>query len=101
MPPHFSVGHLFFVTDILPQIFARLNHPLASVRDSLCTLLERIAEKSPHALCYPAIVGATESSVFIPEGVAEKNGELEEELVDAERQLKVEAVIFYLLFCFG
>uniref|UniRef100_A0A158R632 non-specific serine/threonine protein kinase n=1 Tax=Syphacia muris TaxID=451379 RepID=A0A158R632_9BILA len=77
--------------DILPQIFARLNHPLSSVRNSLCTLLERIAEKSPHALCYPAIVGATKSFVIVPEGVSEKSDELEEEFVDAERKMKVEA----------
>lgn len=50
----------FFVPDILPQLFARLNHPVRAVRETLCTILERIATSAPHALCYPAIVGATQ-----------------------------------------
>ncbi|VDN17770.1 unnamed protein product [Gongylonema pulchrum] len=49
--------------DILPQLFARLNHPVRGVRDTLCTILERIAASAPHALCYPAIVGATQPIV--------------------------------------
>ncbi|VDN56669.1 unnamed protein product [Dracunculus medinensis] len=46
--------------EILPQLFARLNHPLITVRNTICTLLERIAIISPHSLCYPAVVGVTE-----------------------------------------
>uniref|UniRef100_A0A914RQC1 Uncharacterized protein n=1 Tax=Parascaris equorum TaxID=6256 RepID=A0A914RQC1_PAREQ len=45
---------------ILPQLFARLNHPVAAVRDTLCALLERVAALAPHAVCFPAIVGATQ-----------------------------------------
>lgn len=50
---------MFFI-EILPQLFARLNHPLITVRNTICTLLERIAIISPHSLCYPAVVGVTE-----------------------------------------
>lgn len=44
--------------DIIPQLFARLNHPNVKVRDAICQLLKNIGQSSPHAICFPAIVGA-------------------------------------------
>ncbi|TKR93718.1 hypothetical protein L596_008126 [Steinernema carpocapsae] len=44
--------------EILPQLFALLNHSNCEVRDTVLELLQRIAESSPHSVCYQAIVGA-------------------------------------------
>ncbi|CAG9531984.1 unnamed protein product [Cercopithifilaria johnstoni] len=86
--------------DILPQLFARLNHPVRAVRDTLCTILERIAATSPHALCYPAIVGATQPIVihneYVDNGEVEKNDfvdvidEEKKKLADQDRSLMFE-----------
>uniref|UniRef100_S4RYT5 SMG1 nonsense mediated mRNA decay associated PI3K related kinase n=1 Tax=Petromyzon marinus TaxID=7757 RepID=S4RYT5_PETMA len=43
---------------IIPQLFSRLNHPEAYVRQSICNLLCRVAQDSPHLVLYPAIVGS-------------------------------------------
>uniref|UniRef100_A0A183H5M1 Non-specific serine/threonine protein kinase n=1 Tax=Onchocerca flexuosa TaxID=387005 RepID=A0A183H5M1_9BILA len=79
-------------SDILPQLFARLNHPVRAVRDTLCTILERIAATSPHALCYPAIVGATQPIVIHNEYV--DNSEMEKndfvDVIDEEKKKRAE-----------
>lgn len=49
--PVFSLG-------IIPQLFSRLNHPEAYIRQSICSLLCRVAQDSPHLILYPAIVGS-------------------------------------------
>nr|XP_046270775.1 serine/threonine-protein kinase SMG1 isoform X2 [Scatophagus argus] len=43
---------------IIPQLFSRLNHPEAYIRQSICNLLCRVAQDSPHLILYPAIVGS-------------------------------------------
>uniref|UniRef100_A0AC35TUB8 DUF4704 domain-containing protein n=1 Tax=Rhabditophanes sp. KR3021 TaxID=114890 RepID=A0AC35TUB8_9BILA len=43
--------------NILPQLFARLNHPNKIVRDTVCNMLETVANSSPHVLCFPVVVG--------------------------------------------
>ncbi|KAK3520199.1 hypothetical protein QTP70_017920, partial [Hemibagrus guttatus] len=43
---------------IIPQLFSRLNHPEAYIRQSICSLLCRVARDSPHLILYPAIVGS-------------------------------------------
>ncbi|PIO39086.1 hypothetical protein AB205_0040290 [Aquarana catesbeiana] len=43
---------------IIPQLFSRLNHPEVYVRQSICSLLCRVAQDSPHLILYPAIVGS-------------------------------------------
>ncbi|XP_018612751.2 serine/threonine-protein kinase SMG1 isoform X2 [Scleropages formosus] len=43
---------------IIPQLFSRLNHPEAYIRQSICSLLCRVAQDSPHLVLYPAIVGS-------------------------------------------
>ncbi|KAL4659048.1 serine/threonine-protein kinase SMG1 isoform X1 [Arapaima gigas] len=43
---------------IIPQLFSRLNHPEAYIRQSICSLLCRVAHDSPHLVLYPAIVGS-------------------------------------------
>ncbi|CAL8342926.1 unnamed protein product [Merluccius merluccius] len=42
---------------IIPQLFSRLNHPEVYIRQSICSLLCRVAQDSPHLILYPAIVG--------------------------------------------
>ncbi|MCP9257963.1 Serine/threonine-protein kinase SMG1 [Dirofilaria immitis] len=78
--------------DILPQLFARLNHPMRAVRDTICTILERIAATSPHALCYPAIVGATQPIVIHNEYA--DNGEVEKndfvDVIDEEKMKRAD-----------
>jgi len=44
---------------IIPQLFSRLNHPENNVRQSVCDLLCRVGQDSPHFIIYPAIVGAS------------------------------------------
>ena len=44
---------------IIPQLFSRLNHPEANVRQSVSDLLCRVGQDSPHFIIYPAIVGAS------------------------------------------
>lgn len=51
-------SHVFFFSGIIPQLFSRLNHPEAYIRQSICSLLCRVAEDSPHLILYPAIVGS-------------------------------------------
>ncbi|XP_056263705.1 serine/threonine-protein kinase SMG1 isoform X2 [Pseudoliparis swirei] len=43
---------------IIPQLFSRLNHPEAYIRQSICSLLCRVAQDSAHLILYPAIVGS-------------------------------------------
>lgn len=47
-----------FLLGIIPQLFSRLNHPEAYIRQSICSLLCRVAQDSPHLILYPAIVGS-------------------------------------------
>ncbi|MGH0131962.1 UNVERIFIED_CONTAM: hypothetical protein FKN15_008622 [Acipenser sinensis] len=43
---------------IIPQLFSRLNHPEVYIRQSICSLLCRVAQDSPHLILHPAIVGS-------------------------------------------
>lgn len=99
------ISFTFNFIDILPQLFARLNHPVREVRDTLCTILERIAASAPHALCYPAIVGATQPIVIYrgntDEGDDDKGAMLE--VLDEEQKERDEQVRIFrqkrLIFC--
>jgi len=44
---------------IIPQLFARLDHPEPFVQDQICSLICRIGIISPHLIVYPAIVGVS------------------------------------------
>lgn len=44
---------------IIPQLFSRLSHPEAYVRQSISDLLCRVAEDAPHLIVYPAVVGSS------------------------------------------
>ena len=46
---------------IIPQLFSRLSHPEAYVRQSVSDLLCRVALDVPHLIVYPAVVGASSS----------------------------------------
>ncbi|KAF2349989.1 Serine/threonine-protein kinase SMG1, partial [Trinorchestia longiramus] len=50
-------------TSIIPQLFARLNHSEGWVRQSISSLLCRVAEHQPHLIVIPAVVGANTHSV--------------------------------------
>ena len=49
----------FGVAGIIPQLFSRLNHPEAYVRQSVSELLCRVAQDAPHLIVYPAVVGCS------------------------------------------
>uniref|UniRef100_A0A8C2ZQ79 non-specific serine/threonine protein kinase n=1 Tax=Cyclopterus lumpus TaxID=8103 RepID=A0A8C2ZQ79_CYCLU len=67
---------------IIPQLFSRLNHPEAYIRQSICSLLCRVAQDSPHLILYPAIVGS------LSLGGEAQNEEEEEEEEEKEEQQK-------------
>ncbi|XP_030839844.1 serine/threonine-protein kinase SMG1 isoform X2 [Strongylocentrotus purpuratus] len=46
---------------IIPQLFSRLNHPEAYVRQSISDLLCRIAKDAPHLIVYQAVVGCPDT----------------------------------------
>ncbi|XP_037783174.1 serine/threonine-protein kinase SMG1-like [Penaeus monodon] len=48
---------------IIPQLFARLNHPEHYVRSSISELLCRLAEDFPHLIVFPAVVGSAGGNV--------------------------------------
>lgn len=52
-----SISSCPVAVGIIPQLFSRLNHPEVYVRQSICNLLCRVAQDSPHLILYPAIVG--------------------------------------------
>ncbi|KHJ91087.1 HEAT repeat protein, partial [Oesophagostomum dentatum] len=47
--------------DILPQLFARLSHPVKEVREALLGLLSRLCYSAPHAVVFQAVAGASSS----------------------------------------
>lgn len=49
-------------TTIIPQLFARINHPVATVRRLLTQLVCRIAVNSPHLIIFPAVVGSLQDN---------------------------------------
>ena len=55
----FIITHILLFPGIIPQLFSRLNHPEANVRQSVSDLLCRVGKDSPHYIIYPAIVGFT------------------------------------------
>ncbi len=55
---------------IIPQLFSRLNHPENNVRQSVCDLLCRVGQDSPHFIIYPAIVGASRKAEKKTESVS-------------------------------
>ncbi|KAJ3043387.1 Serine/threonine-protein kinase smg1 [Rhizophlyctis rosea] len=48
--------------DVIPQLFARLDHPEPSVRQQLAGLLSRIGSSSPHLIVYQTVVDALDAS---------------------------------------
>jgi hypothetical protein len=50
-------------TVVIPQLFSRLYHPEAIVRQEITNLLCRIASEYPHLMCYPAVLGAAEAQI--------------------------------------
>lgn len=52
-------------TNIIPQLFARLNHPEPYIRQSISKLLCRIAKEYPHLIIYPAVVGSQDGPTKI------------------------------------
>ncbi|KAF7654424.1 hypothetical protein LDENG_00070090 [Lucifuga dentata] len=82
---------------IIPQLFSRLNHPEAYIRQSICSLLCRVAQDSPHLILYPAIVGSLSLGAeaqnagsklpsALPTFLGNMQGEEEEEELESEEQ---------------
>ena len=57
---------------IIPQLFSRLNHPEAYIRQSISDLLCRIAKDFPHLIIFPAVVGSQDGPTKI-ENMHKKN----------------------------
>ncbi|VDM60756.1 unnamed protein product [Angiostrongylus costaricensis] len=47
--------------DILPQLFARLSHPVKEVRQSLLGLLSKLCCSAPHTVVFQAVAGSSSS----------------------------------------
>ncbi|XP_023140718.2 serine/threonine-protein kinase SMG1 isoform X2 [Amphiprion ocellaris] len=81
---------------IIPQLFSRLNHPEAYIRQSICSLLCRVAQDSPHLILYPAIVGslslageAQNAGSKLPSGLPTFLGTMQrEDLIGEDEQLE-------------
>ena len=43
--------------EIIPQLFARLDHPENYVRTQLLDLISKLGKESPHLIVYPTVVG--------------------------------------------
>ncbi|KJH42634.1 FATC domain protein [Dictyocaulus viviparus] len=63
--------------DILPQLFARLSHPVKEVRESLLGLLSKLCFSAPHTLVFQAVAGASSSMLVTDDddviGASEKD----------------------------
>ncbi len=59
-------------TGIIPQLFARLNHPEIYVQKSVANLLCRIAKEFPHLIVYPTVVGCSD---IIPAQISKTSAE--------------------------
>lgn len=57
-------------TIIIPQLFARINHPEPNVRKLLSQLVCRIAVDSPHLIIFPAVVGSLQDNRMDPTNIS-------------------------------
>ncbi|XP_077868684.1 serine/threonine-protein kinase SMG1-like [Saccoglossus kowalevskii] len=84
---------------IIPQLFSRLNHPEAYVRQSISDLLCRVGQDSPHLIIYPAVIGCapviTDKRDNSKEGMLNKillvspsKQEEEDEIEETEKELE-------------
>ncbi|KAJ1373164.1 hypothetical protein KIN20_035505 [Parelaphostrongylus tenuis] len=77
--------------DILPQLFARLSHPVKEVRESLLGLLSRLCYSAPHTVVFQAVAGASSSMlVATDDDVLETNERDYDESSNRERCLMFE-----------
>ncbi|CAJ0594064.1 unnamed protein product [Cylicocyclus nassatus] len=77
--------------DILPQLFARLSHPMKEVRESLLGLLSRLCYTAPHAVVFQAVAGASSSMlVGSDDDVIEASEKEDDESSSKERCLMFE-----------
>lgn len=74
---------------IIPQLFSRLNHPEAYVRQRVSEFLCRVAEDAPHLITFPAVVGAVEggmkfdfSEISMPKDCFSQGNDNNEEIND-------------------
>eukprot|EP01135_Chromosphaera_perkinsii_P005703 Nk52_evm3s359 gene=Nk52_evmTU3s359 len=52
---------------IVPQLFARMNHPDEYVREQVMFLLVEISKESPHLIIYPSVIGETQGDPEVTE----------------------------------
>jgi hypothetical protein len=50
---------------VVQQLFARLNHSDSFVQETLKSLIEKIGQSFPHAICYPAFVRSNYSRLSV------------------------------------
>ncbi|KAG7392103.1 hypothetical protein PHYPSEUDO_002327 [Phytophthora pseudosyringae] len=56
----FSSGPVAPWSYVVPQLIARVHHPVAAVSYLVCMILKRLAHHSPHAIVYPAVADSME-----------------------------------------
>lgn len=74
-----------FFLGIIPQLFSRLSHPEAYVRQSVSELLCRVAQDAPHLIVYPAVVGCSSTKLDIK--TQNQSGTLTNRLLDLSMAL--------------
>ncbi|CAH0518949.1 unnamed protein product [Peronospora belbahrii] len=52
----FSNGSVTPWSYIVPQLIARVHHPVAAVSSLVCLILKRLAHHSPHSIVYPTVM---------------------------------------------
>uniref|UniRef100_A0A1I7WZU0 HET domain-containing protein n=1 Tax=Heterorhabditis bacteriophora TaxID=37862 RepID=A0A1I7WZU0_HETBA len=79
------------IANILPQLFARLSHPVREVRESLIALLSRLCYSAPHVLVFQVVTGAS-SCMLVDDSddVIEATEKEEDENTSKERCLMFE-----------
>lgn len=60
---YWSDSVFFVFSDIIPQLFARLNHPSAAIRNVISATLCQIAESHPEMVAFPAVVGSMSAGI--------------------------------------
>ncbi|KAI9100688.1 hypothetical protein DFS34DRAFT_578901, partial [Phlyctochytrium arcticum] len=53
--------------NLIPQLFARIDHPEPTIRAGISTLLSSIARQSPHLIIYHAVSESEDDSAVLPD----------------------------------
>eukprot|EP01113_Clastostelium_recurvatum_P038666 TRINITY_DN5809_c0_g1_i10.p1 TRINITY_DN5809_c0_g1~~TRINITY_DN5809_c0_g1_i10.p1 ORF type:complete len:4348 (-),score=882.14 TRINITY_DN5809_c0_g1_i10:23-13066(-) len=80
--------------DVVPQLFVRIDHFDAFVRDTVLNLLVRIAHDEPHPIIYPAPVGLSTHSASVQ---AKAHTDNTDDTAPAADEVNSPAIISYAL----